>query len=141
MVPRRAMPAQDSSVQPGNPGILIVDDEPSVLSFLQRGLSLNGFSIWVAGDGKDAVEIYKTHGKSIAVVLMDVRMPGLDSPPALAALRSINPDVRCCFMSGGSGEYSIDDLLAGGAIEVFRKPFALSEAVGVLQPIVNEYKN
>src|SRR6266436_1745072 len=101
MVPRRVLPAQDSPLSISPVGILIVDDEPSVLGFLQRGLRLHGFTIWSANTGKEAVEIYRNHRESIAAVLMDVRMPDFDGPATLAAIRSIDPDVRCCFMSGG----------------------------------------
>src|ERR1700720_2401115 len=100
MVPRQVIPAHDSRHLISPLGILIVDDEPGVLSFLEKGLGLNGFTVWPANTGKDAIEIYRNHRESIAAVLMDVRMPDLDGPSTLAALRSIDPDVRCCFMSG-----------------------------------------
>jgi len=140
MVPRRVLPAQDSPLLISPAGILIVDDEPSVLGFLQKGLRLNGFTIWPAKTGKEAVEIYRNHRESIAAVLMDVRMPDLDGPATLAALRSIDPEVRCCFMSGGIDQYSQEDLLAGGAVHVLGKPFALAEVVRVLQQMVSDYQ-
>lgn len=140
MVPRRVMPAQDSALLKSHAGILIVDDEPSVLGFLQKGLRLNGFTIWPAKTGKEAIEIYRNHRESIAAVLMDVRMPDLDGPATLAALRSISPDVRCCLMSGGIGNYSQEDLLASGAVHVLGKPFALAKAVRVLRQMVSEYQ-
>jgi CheY-like chemotaxis protein len=140
MVPRQVIPAQDSSLYSSPAGILIVDDEPSVLVFLERGLRLNGFTIWPAKTGKEAVEIYRNHRESIAAVLMDVRMPDLDGPATLAALRSIDPEVRCCFMSGGIGRYTQEDLLACGAVHVLGKPFALAEVVRVLQQMVSEYQ-
>jgi len=140
MVPRRVLPAQDTSLYSSPAGILIVDDEPSVLDFLERGLRLNGFTIWPAKTGKEAVEIYRNHRESIAAVLMDVRMPDLDGPATLAALRSIDPEVRCCFMSGGIGRYTQEDLLACGAVHVLGKPFALTDVVRVLQQMVSEYQ-
>src|SRR6266851_4838074 len=93
-----------------------------------------------AKTGKEAVEIYRNHRESIAAVLMEVRMRDLDGPATLAALRSIDPEVRCCFMSGGIGQYSQEDLLAGGAVHVLGKPFALAEVVRVLQQMVSDYQ-
>jgi len=138
MLPRQVMQSQDSSSP--SVGILIVDDEPAVISILQKGLSLNGFTTWTASNGTEAIEIYKAHRESISAVLMDVRMPGLDGPATLAELRSIDPAVRCCFMSGGFGKYSHEDLLACGALHVLGKPFALSDVVHVLRQIVSEFQ-
>lgn len=139
MVPRRVLPTQDSSGSKSLPGILVVDDEPAVLSFLQKGLSQSGFNVWLAPDGTRAVELYKTHRNSISAVLMDIRMAGLDGPSTLRALRSIDSNIRCCFMSGGSGEYSKEELLSTGATYVIPKPFALSEVIQVLGQMVSEY--
>lgn len=50
-------------------------------------------------------------------------MPGLDGPATLAALKAINPCLRCCFMSGGTGRYAPEDLLLLGAAHVIMKPF------------------
>jgi len=69
-------------------------------------------------------------------VLLDVRMPEMDGPQTLAALRSINPEVRCCFMSGHTGDYSAEQLLELGASHVFQKPFGLSELAWTLQRLL-----
>jgi CheY-like chemotaxis protein len=140
MAPRWAGPAQDA-LNPSTPGILVVDDEPGVRSFLQRGLALNGFRVWLAADGEEAIGIYRAHQDSIAVVLMDVCMPGIDGPATLAALRNIDARVRCCFMSGGAGDYSGDELLAGGASHIFGKPFSLAEVVRVLLQMVSDLRS
>jgi CheY-like chemotaxis protein len=141
MVPRRAKLARDVSISASAPSVLVVDDEPGVRSFLQKALILNGFQVWMAGDGKTAVEIYESHRDSIAVILMDVCMPGMDGPATLAALRSIDAQVRCCFMTGGAGGYSREDLLAGGASHVLGKPFSLAEVVRVLHQIVSDSRS
>jgi CheY-like chemotaxis protein len=141
MVPRWAKLARDDSNSAKAPAVLVVDNEPGVRSFLQKALILNGFQVWMAGDGKTAVEIYESHRDSIAVVLMDVCMPGVDGPATLAALRSIDPGVRCCFMTGGAGDYSREDLLAGGASHVLGKPFSLAEVVRVLHQMVSDSRS
>ncbi|HEV2945942.1 MAG TPA: response regulator [Gemmataceae bacterium] len=140
MVPRRAKLARDVSISASAPSVLVVDDEPGVRSFLQKALILNGFQVWMAGDGKTAIEIYESHRDCFAVILMDVCMPGMDGPATLAALRSIDPGVRCCFMTGGGG-YSREDLLAGGASHVLGKPFSLAEVVRVLHQLVSDSRS
>jgi CheY-like chemotaxis protein len=116
-------------------GVLAVDDEGCVRGLLDVGLRLHGFSVWLAADGREALELYRRHGPSIAVVLMDVRMPGLDGPQTLAALQELNPQVRCCFMSGDFGGYTEEGLRSLGAAVVIPKPFQLDEMARVLREL------
>lgn len=109
------------------PGILVVDDEPSVRNLLDVVLQRQGFQVWLAADGRSAVQLYQRFARQIAVALLDVRMPGLDGPQTLAALQEINPKIGCCFMSGHTGEYTERELLQLGAVRVFGKPFPLAE--------------
>jgi two-component system response regulator MprA len=138
MLPRLATPLHDSSNR--SPGILVADDDAAVLDFLKRGLSLYGFTVWAAKDGKEAVEIYQANHDAIAAALLDVRMPDLDGPGTLEMLRRIDPQVVCCFMSGDLGKYTQDELLACGAAQVLFKPFPLSEVVQTLQAILKGYE-
>jgi CheY-like chemotaxis protein len=103
--------------------VLVVDDDPTILHLLGLALPAHGLAVLCADSGTAAVSLYREHGASIDVVLLDVQMPGLDGPQTLAALQTLNPDVRCCFMSGQTGRCSPDDLLALGAADFFPKPF------------------
>jgi CheY-like chemotaxis protein len=141
MVPRRAKPAQDLSFSANAPGVLVVDDEPGMRSFLQKTLTLNGFQVWLAGDGKAAIETYKAHRESIAAVLMDVCMPGMDGPVTLAALRNLDSNLRCCLMTGGTNDYSREELIAAGASHILGKPFSLAEVVRLLHQMASDYRS
>jgi two-component system, OmpR family, response regulator len=116
-----------SQLPPRVLGILIVDDEFSLRHMLNIGMRQQGFAVWVAAGGQEALELYRCHHESIDVVLLDVRMPGLDGPRTLAALRELNPQVRCCFMSGDPGSYTEAALRDVGAAAVLPKPFHLAE--------------
>ena len=102
-------------------GILVVDDDATVRTMLDIGLRHHGFAVWLAAGGQEAVEVFRRHGQAIDIVLLDVRMPGLDGPQTLAALQQIDPRVRCCFMSGESGGYNSETLLTLGASHLDRK--------------------
>ena len=93
-------------------GLLVVDDDTLVRGLMTAGMGQHGFAVWVAADGREAVDIYQYHRAEIDVVLLDVCMPGLDGPETLAELRAIDPEVRCCFMSGGLGCYTAEGLRA-----------------------------
>jgi CheY-like chemotaxis protein len=86
-------------------GVLVVDDNRLVRTMVQLGLERDGFDVWLASNGRDAIHLYRALRDRIAVVLLDVHMPGLDGPATLDALRRLNPDVLVCFMSGDTGDY------------------------------------
>src|SRR4051794_18430442 len=103
--------------------ILVVDDDPAVRNLLDTALPHYGFAVTLAAGGTEAIHLYRRQHEGIGLVLLDVQMPGgPDGPQTLAALRGLNPQVRCCFMTGHSGLYSEDELLALGAVHVFPKP-------------------
>ena len=69
------------------------------------------------------------------MVLLEVRMPGMDGPHTLTALQKLCPTVRCCFMTGNLTPYTEEALLRMGAVRVFRKPFAFTEAIDTLHQL------
>jgi serine/threonine-protein kinase RsbW len=109
------------------PGVLVVDDEPHIRQLLELVLAREGFPVWSAGTGKAAIEFYHRNQGLIGVVLLDVRMAGLDGPQTLTALQRINPHVHAIFVSGDIGEYGPEALLGMGARAVLQKPFDHAE--------------
>src|SRR5262249_43460854 len=100
-------PSTEASSPAGaQPGILVVDDDPSIVLLLGVWLKNKGFTVWQANDGAEALKVYQEHKDSIAIVLLDVRMPGMDGPETLAALQTMDGAIQACFMSGDTGEYS-----------------------------------
>jgi len=122
---------------PRKPGVLVVDDDITVRTMLGMGLRQCGFSIWQAANGHEALQIYAEHASEIDVVLLDVRMPGLDGPQTLTAFRQLDPRIPCCFISGQTGEYTKEALLRMGAAHFFLKPCSLTEIVPILQRLVS----
>ena len=112
------------------PQILVVDDEAGIRTLLELALPSQGFGVRLAGSGPEAVAVYREHGGDIDLVLMDVRMPGMDGVQTLKALQKINPQVRCCLMSGETGAYTISKLFQVGALDVLMKPFPSLAEVG-----------
>ena len=123
---------ETSLVTPRACGILVIDDEEGVRGVLNVRLRQQGFAVWLAADGHEALDLYRRHREDIDVVLLDVRMPGPDGPQTLAALQQLNPQVRCCFMSGDLGSYTEWGLCNLGAAAVIRKPFRPDDVAQML---------
>jgi CheY-like chemotaxis protein len=120
-------PARPTERAGKKPGILVVDDEACVRNLLRVVLERHGLRVWVAADGREAVNLYCRRQFEIALVLLDVRMPVLDGPATLAILRRINPTVMCCLLSGNAAECENGRWPA----RVIAKPFHLAELVAL----------
>lgn len=119
------------------PGVLVVDDDQLVRLMVRTGLERNGFDVWIAADADEAVEVYRMHTGRIAVVLLDVQMPGRDGPETLDALRELDPGVPVCFMSGDTGDYTADELTRRGATCFVPKPFLLNDLAETLRQVAS----
>lgn len=93
-------------------------------------------TVRVAASGVDAIEMFTQHHDTIDGVLLDVRMPDPDGPHVLAALRNVDPQVKCCFMTGDTGEYTVEQLVQFGAACVLSKPFSVSQVAQTLRGLV-----
>lgn len=118
------------------PGVLVVDDEHLIRVMVQLGLERSGFEVLLASNGREAIDLFRAHRKQIAVVLLDVRMPGVDGVQTLNGLRELDGEIPACFMSGDTGAYEPDELLKHGAAHVIAKPFRLDELARILQQMV-----
>jgi two-component system, OmpR family, response regulator len=105
--------------------ILVVEDEPLITSFLERGLIAEGHAVEAVDDGAVAVDVFARNRPDI--VVLDVMLPGMDGFDALAAMRAIDPSIPVVMLTA-RGE--IADRVRGldlGATDYLIKPFAFSE--------------
>jgi two-component system, OmpR family, response regulator len=116
------------SLSPPNPApaVIIADDAAAVRDLLRAALRPSGFSVLEAASGPEALAEYRRHRGAVRLVILDVRMPGLDGPRTLAALRRLDPGVCCWFVSGVLAPGDERELLAQGAARVFPKPLPLA---------------
>jgi len=118
---------------PERPGVLVADDDPLVRTLVRLVLERDGFDVWLAANGREALRVYRAYRDRIAVVLLDVHMPVLDGPATLDALCRLHPEVLVCFMSGDTGDYQPHELLRRGAARVFAKPFHIPQLANHLR--------
>jgi CheY-like chemotaxis protein len=122
---------------PFQQGVLVVDDCELMRLMMRLALERAGFRVLLATTGEEAIDVFREHRTTIAAVLLDVQMPGLDGPRTLDALVDLDPEVRSCFVSGDTGEYTPEDLIRRGARAVFFKPFRVIDLADAVRRIVN----
>jgi two-component system OmpR family response regulator len=118
--------------------VLVVEEDDAVRGVIAVILNECGFAVLQAVSGRDAVDVYAKRGPTINAVLLDVGMEGMDGPATLIALRSINPHVRCYFMTGGGGRYDDAALRAMGGACVLHKPFQTAQLVHALEEVARD---
>jgi PAS domain S-box-containing protein len=112
--------------------VLVVDDEAPIRKVAARLLELAGHRVLVAAHGAEAVSMFAQHRDSIDVVLLDMRMPIMDGPSTVIALRTIRPDVRIVATSGLDPEGQIARETEVGSAVFLAKPYT---AEGLLASI------
>jgi two-component system cell cycle sensor histidine kinase/response regulator CckA len=120
------------TVDKHNGTILLVDDEPALRDLVAELLSDSSYRVLEARDGEHAVELLRAEGSAIALLLTDLRMPGLDGLALSSFAKQMVPSIRVLFMSGYAESVSLECALTDGASGYLQKPFtpeALYDAV------------
>lgn len=104
--------------------VLIVDDDPAVLSALRRALALEGYDVLTAQEGQEALDLASTAAPDL--VVLDIMLPGVDGLALCQGIRAFS-DVPVLMLTARD---TVSDRVAGldrGADDYLVKPFALDE--------------
>jgi PAS domain S-box-containing protein len=114
--------------------VLVVDDEIAIREITQASLETYNYRVMLASDGIEAIDIYAQNHQSIAIVLVDMMMPHLDTLSIIVALKQINPKVQIVAMSGSylNLEAIVDKQKVSA---VLTKPFTTTEMLQTLAEI------
>jgi len=102
--------------------LLVIDDEPNILTTVRRALDLEGYAVEVAGSG--AAGLAKLAEHDIDLVLLDVMMPGESGLEVLPKIRERHPDVAVVMMSGNATIETAVQATKLGAKDFIEKPLS-----------------
>ncbi|MEE4356495.1 MAG: response regulator [Desulfococcaceae bacterium] len=111
--------------------VLIVDDETDFLNILVKRLTKRGITVFRAENGMDALELLEK--EAIDVVVLDVRMPGMDGIQTLRAIKEKDAGTEVIMLTGHA---NIEVAVRGmelGAFDYLMKPMNMDELVFKLQ--------
>ena len=121
----------------GNETILIVDDHETIWDFLIEALQKLGYSVLLAENGLDAVEIYEENPDQIDLVLLDMIMPKAGGHQTFYKIRAIDPEAKILLSIGFVSEAEVHDLLQQGACGFLPKPHRLPAVARAIRDVLD----
>jgi CheY-like chemotaxis protein len=125
----------ETAVTGGNPNftVLVADDNDVAQRLCKRVLEKAGYSVLVAVDGLQAVDVAMKQHPSM--ILMDVAMPGIDGLEAMRRIKAATPSMPIVIASAHSMASDRERFLAAGADDVLSKPFRLADLIAIVQKL------
>ena len=138
--PETAAAQAENGLPRGTETILIVDDHETIWDFLIDALQELGYSVLLAENGLDAVEIYQANPGQIDLVLLDMVMPKSGGHQTFMRLKAMDPEVKVLLSSGFVSEQEVADLLEAGACGFLPKPHRLPTVAKEIRRILDSVK-
>ncbi len=107
--------------------MMLVDDEERFLSTTKKLLSRKGYDVFTASSGSEALDMLRTH--NIHVVILDVKMPGMDGIETLKAIKRTYPLVEVIMLTGHATVESAVEGLKSGATDYLMKPTDVQDLI------------
>jgi len=117
--------------------ILIVDDEPSIVVPIQFLMEQQGYSVLVAENGEDALDVIYKYKPDL--ILLDIMLPRIDGYEVCEIVR-LNPEyrnIKIIFLTAKGREVEIAKGLALGANAYITKPFSNTELVAKVKELLD----
>jgi PAS domain S-box-containing protein len=117
--------------------ILLVDDEEPIRELGENLLSMYGYKVLVAANGREALETYGSDGGTIDLVILDLVMPEMEGAKCLAEILMMNPLAKVIIASGTPPEVS-DATPLDQAKGFLRKPYKLQELLTTIRTVLDD---
>ncbi len=118
--------------------VLIVDDEKNILLTLSHSLEILQLETDTAANGEEALS--KLKKKDYSLILLDLRMPGIDGMEVLRQVRQIRPDILIIMISAyGTIELAVEAIKLG-AVDFIQKPFSPEEVRELVSRVLDREK-
>jgi DNA-binding response OmpR family regulator len=118
--------------------ILIIDDDPAVISVLKRGLTYEGFAVNAAGSGIEGLRMAREHPPDLA--LLDVMMPGLDGIEVLRRLRAVDASLPVLLLTAKDAAADQVHGLESGADDYVTKPFTFDVLLARVHALLRRHQ-
>jgi PAS domain S-box-containing protein len=121
----------------GTETILLAEDAVMVRDLAKKILEEYGYHVIIAEDGSAAVETYKAHPE-IALLILDVIMPGKNGKEVYLEVRNLRPDIKVLFMSGYTANIIHKKGILDSGTEFISKPFSPNAFLRKVREVLNK---
>ena len=116
--------------------VLVIEDEESVLYSTSLFMEKLGFTVFTAGSGKEALEIFNRENSEFDLIFADIVLPDFYSIDLIESMKRVNPNIKVLFFSGYDS-VDIDRLRKKKKNVAFlRKPFAINSVINTLEELL-----
>jgi PAS domain S-box-containing protein len=115
----------NEKISGGKEGILVVEDDKSVIEFVRSFLSSLGYIVYTANDGEEALQFTKNKPPAFQLLLTDVIMPKMNGKELTDELLKIMPSLKVIFASGYSGEHISRSGILKEGLNFINKPYSM----------------
>ena len=113
--------------------VFIIDDDRDHAESVADLLEFKGYAVELAFSGEEGVQRFRE--RDFDIVMMDVRLPGMNGVETFFEFRKIRPDARVLMMTGFSVEELVAQAIDHGALGVLHKPFAIDDLLAKLEQV------
>lgn len=130
------VPESVKQMATGSERVMIVEDEPTILSLGEKLLQCLGYTVMSAASGREALELIAGSKEHIDLLLTDVVMPDMNGKDLSEIIQRDNPDVKVLYMSG----YTADVIASQGVVDYglhfIQKPFSLDQLATKIRQVL-----
>lgn len=124
-----------------DPNVLLVDDEVPFVETMTKRLSKRGMNVQTAFSGMEALEKLDEEGNNVEVVILDVKMPGMDGVETLGEIKRKHPLVEVIMLTGHATVSSAISGMKKGAYDYLLKPCDIEELINKVNQAVTKKRD
>ncbi|HLA78359.1 MAG TPA: PAS domain S-box protein, partial [Vicinamibacteria bacterium] len=125
--------------RPRSGAILVVDDEAVLREVVREVLETEGYPVWEASEGQEALDLFAPDPSAVALVLLDLSMPGMGGEEAFKHMRQLDPEVQVVLTSGFSEAEATRHFGGLGLAGFIQKPYAIPDLLSLIRCCLGTY--
>ena len=134
--PQEASACSAETIRGGKEIILLAEDHQGLRELVCESLVALGYTVLTAGDGEEAIELFRQQEGKVDLLVLDVVMPRLRGPDAYQRIRAINSSIPVLFCTGYNPDSAQVETLSGHP--VLQKPYPARELARTVRKLLDQ---
>lgn len=122
----------------GSETVLVVEDEDGVRSLITMLLSRNGYTVWEASNGEDALNLCRDRNAPVHLLITDLVLPRMNGRELSERMAEQHPGVRTLFMSGYTDDAALKDGVLESRAAFLQKPFSMETLLHKVREVLGK---